>query len=64
MFKQAIKYYRDVADFRTLRPVLEAVLLKYQVQHVNILPGFRVFLKKRHLAEFEAFCAKEALTKN
>ena len=61
MFKQAIKYYKTASDFEALRPVLEAVLVKYQVLQKEILTGFRVFLKKHHLAEFEAFCRREAL---
>ncbi len=61
MFKQAIKYYKAASDWQTLRPVLEAVLVKYQVEQRNILTGFRVFLKKHHLEEFEAFCLKESL---
>jgi hypothetical protein len=61
MFKQAIKYYKAASDFAALRPVLEAVLVKYQTQQRDILTGFRVFLKKHHLEEFEAFCRHEAL---
>jgi hypothetical protein len=60
MFKQAVKYYKEAADFRILRPVLEAVLLKYQVQQRDILTGFSVFLKKHHVPEFEAFCEQES----
>jgi hypothetical protein len=60
MFRQAIKYYKTASDFAALRPVLEAVLVKYQVQQSDILTGFRVFLKKHHVEEFEAFCRQEA----
>ena len=41
---------------------LEIVLLKYMEARPYLLTGFKVFIKKEHLEEFEKFCieAKEA----
>jgi len=55
-FKTAIKYYKRLGDLEDVKTALDTILVKYLVRKPELLTGFKVFIKKNHVEEFDKFC--------
>jgi len=56
LFKSAIKYYKSHGDLRDVTVTLDTILVKYLRSKPELLTGFKVFVRKDHLDEFDKFC--------
>ena len=61
LFKNAMKQYKQEGKLKDVTSTLDIIMLKYMEHRPELLTGFKVFIKKHHLGEFEKFCiqAKE-----
>lgn len=62
LFKGAMKAYKQTGNLKGVTSTLDTILLKYLEARPELLIGFKVFIKKTQVKEFELFCEQAKMS--